>query len=179
MDGEETNTCQTADALNGNWYLLRTKPRQEAIAVKNLERQHFRVFLPLYRCNKHRKGRWMEIQEPMFPGYLFVHLDFARQNSTSIRSTRGVADFVRFGPEPRPVPQGIVDALMNTISEAAGDVAPLFNPGDPVAIISGGFAGLTAIFQAEKGSDRVILLLDLLGRCVQIALNRNDVVPAS
>lgn len=162
-----------------SWYLLRTKPRQETIAAEHLERQHFQVCLPLYRCSRRKKGSWTEVREPMFPGYLFVHLDLERQNCAPIRSTRGVSDFVRFGAEPKPVPNAIVETLLRSDTGAADSVEPLFKPGDPVAIVSGGFAGLKAIFQAEKGSDRVILLLDLLGRCVSIALHRDEVVPES
>lgn len=113
----------------------------------------------------------------MFPGYLFVRLDLAQQNSAPIRSTRGVSDFVRFGAEPKPVPDVIVETLLCSAANAGESAEPLFKPGDPVTIVSGGFAGLKAVFQAEKGTDRVILLLDLLGRCVRIALQRDDVVP--
>lgn len=163
---------------NNEWYLLRAKPRQEIVAVENLERQLFRVFLPLMSRNRHRRGKWIRIVEPMFPGYLFISLDFARQNSASIRSTRGVVDFVRFGAEPRPVPESIIHSLKTMPSAVPDETAPLFRRGDPVAIVAGSLSGMQAIFQAEKGADRVILLLDLLGRCVRITMNRSHVVPS-
>jgi transcriptional antiterminator RfaH len=180
MSDEGTNAPVTAAvSTTGRWFLLRTKPRQETLAVQNLERQKFRVFLPFYRRNRRRKGSWLESREPLFPGYLFVFLDFARQNTASIRSTRGVADFVRFGIEPRPVPDAVVNALLSTEATVCHKSAPLFKPGDQVAVVAGGFSGLQAIFQAEKGSDRVILLFELLGRAVQVALHRDDVVPVT
>jgi transcriptional antiterminator RfaH len=160
-----------------NWYLLRTKPRQETVAAENLHRQSFRAVLPLYRCNRRKSGRWVTIEEPMFPGYLFIRIDLARQNCTPIRSTKGVSGFVRFGLEPAPVPDAVVEAVMAKARDKAGEVSPPFKPGDAVNIVAGGFSGLQAIFQAEKGADRVILLLDLLGRNTAVVLPRNVVAP--
>jgi transcriptional antiterminator RfaH len=160
-----------------HWYLLRTKPRQEAVAKENLRRQNFRAFLPLYRCSRRKQGRWTEVAEPMFPGYLFIPLDLLLQNCDPIRSTRGVSGFVRFGLEPAPVPDAVVEELIAAEAVRNRQIPPLFKPGDAVAIVAGGFSGLKAIFQAEKGADRVILLLDLLGRSSRITLHRDAVVP--
>jgi transcriptional antiterminator RfaH len=162
-----------------NWYLLRTKPRQEAVAEEHLRQQKFRAFLPLYRCNRRKQGRWTEVAEPMFPGYLFIHIDLAQQNCAPIRSTKGVSGFVRFGLEPAPVPDAVVGELMAAETGKAGRLPPLFKPGDAVGIVAGGFSGLNAIFQAEKGADRVILLLDLLGRSSRVTLHRDAIVSRS
>ena len=94
-----------------HWYAVQTKPRQEQVAVTHLERQHFEIFLPRIRAARHRRGRWQSTIEPLFPGYLFVQLEFGAQNTAPIRSTRGVIGLVRFGGEPQPVPRTIMQAL--------------------------------------------------------------------
>ncbi|MGR8934980.1 MAG: transcription/translation regulatory transformer protein RfaH [Gammaproteobacteria bacterium] len=160
-----------------SWYLLRTKPRQETLAAENLLRQRFRVFLPFYRRNRRKSGRWAMLEEPLFPGYVFIHIDLAEQNSAPIRSTKGVSGFVRFGLEPATVPDTVVETLMARARDNGEEVPPLFKPGDAVNIVGGGFAGVQAIFQAEKGADRVILLLDLLGRTTRVTLQRDAIVP--
>ena len=38
-----------AEKKNLAWYLIYTKPRQEIVALENLERQGFNVYLPLYK----------------------------------------------------------------------------------------------------------------------------------
>ena len=57
------------------WYLLTTKPRQEYIAVENLERQGYQIFLPLLQSRKRRGTEMRAVIEPMFPRYLFIYLN--------------------------------------------------------------------------------------------------------
>ena len=70
------------------WYLIKTKPRQEQIAILNLERQHYYVYCPSALINQKNVV--------LFPGYLFIQLDSEMQNWSPIKSTKGVLNFVRF-----------------------------------------------------------------------------------
>ncbi|NEV64216.1 transcription termination/antitermination NusG family protein [Thiorhodococcus minor] len=42
------------------WYLIHTKPRQEALADANLQRQAFETYLPLYIRVAKRRGAWRD-----------------------------------------------------------------------------------------------------------------------
>lgn len=162
------------------WYLAHTKVRQELVAQANLERQGFEVYLPMIAAARRRAGRWLAAVEPLFPGYLFVSLDLGLDNISSIRSTRGVNSLVRFGPELRPVPDAVVDAL---ISAQDGDrqtpIAPaeLFRDGDPVCFAEGPLAGMQAIVRGRSGADRVAVLLSLLGREQEVVVSPDSIVP--
>ena len=47
-----------------NWYLIKTKSRQENVAIKNLENQQYSTYCPTVTINnKHIV---------LFPGYLFI-----------------------------------------------------------------------------------------------------------
>jgi transcriptional antiterminator RfaH len=48
-----------------------------------------------------------------------------------------------------------------------------------VTIVEGPFAGVNAIFQAESGKERVMLLLDLLGRSNRVQVQSHQIIPAS
>jgi transcriptional antiterminator RfaH len=135
--------------------------------------------MPLVRLPKRRRGRWCEVIEPLFPGYLFVRLDIQRQNTSPIRSTRGVIGLVRFGNEPRPVPEALVVELKAAHTDPDGAITQehLFKSGDRVEIVSGPFAGLKAIFLAESGEERAQLLLELLGRSNRVVLSRHQLTP--
>ena len=95
-----------------NWFAVVTKPRQEQIALENLQRQDFECFLPLAenpyqrRSKKHR-----QIIEPLFPRYLFLNAIAGQQNLAPVRSTRGVTTMVRFGTELAVVPDSIINAI--------------------------------------------------------------------
>lgn len=57
------------------WYLIHTKPRQEALALTNLSRQGFECYMPMLRLQKIRQRKTAMVAEPMFPRYLFIRLD--------------------------------------------------------------------------------------------------------
>jgi transcriptional antiterminator RfaH len=65
----------TTDRDTTAWYLIHTKPRQEHIALTNLERQGYTCYLPLLRVEKIRRRKAEVVSEPMFARYLFVRLD--------------------------------------------------------------------------------------------------------
>lgn len=163
------------------WYVIHTKARQERVASEHLGRQDYEVHMPLIRLPKRRRGRWREVVEPLFPGYLFVHLDLKRRNTSSIRSTRGVIGLVRFGNEPQPVPGLLVERLMAAQTDREGAISQkhLFEPGDRVEIVAGPLAGLQAVFLASSGEERAHLLLELLGRSNRVLVSRHQLVPAS
>ena len=114
-----------------DWYAIHTKARQEYVAMENLVRQSYEVFLPLIRQSRRRRGRWQAVTEPLFPGYLFSRLDLEADNIAPIRSTRGVAGLVRFGGLPCPVPADVVENLQSLQESEEGVIctATLFQPG--------------------------------------------------
>ena len=78
-----------------NWFTVYTKPRQERIALENLERQGFRCFLPMAVNPYQRRSARGQRIEPLFPRYLFLNAVADQQSLGPVRSTRGVATLVR------------------------------------------------------------------------------------
>lgn len=112
----------------------------------------------------------------MFPRYLFVRLRIGYDNIHPIRYTTGVHDLVRFTEEPSVVPDQIVESLRRTADCNTGlhrSKRPLFEAGDAVIIDEGPLAGLQAIFLAETGQERVIILLNMLGRENRVTIERD------
>lgn len=147
------------------WYVLQCKPREVFRAVEQLANQDYEAFAPSFRREAIRKGKREVVVEPLFPHYCFVRLSDIADNWAPIRSTRGVSKLLRFGDLPLAVPDAIVTALQ--AREAALDnphaqPKALFMPGQTVTITEGPLAGLSAVFDARDGDERVILLLKLL-----------------
>ncbi|MGH8550041.1 MAG: transcription/translation regulatory transformer protein RfaH [Methylococcales bacterium] len=156
------------------WYVVYTKPRQEAVAEENLERQSYDVYLPRIAQSRRHRGRWRRCIEPLFPRYLFVRLGIGCNHTSPIRYTTGVSNLVRFGDELGVVDDQIVESLRRRADGATGlhlPKDPVFTKGDRVVMDAGPFAGVEAIFQAETGSERVVILLNLLGRNNYISID--------
>ena len=162
-----------------SWYVVFSRPRQEKVAKANLDRQGFRAYLPMLKHPKRRRGRWVEVIEPLFPRYLFIELEFGEQDISPIRSTFGVVDFVRFGLWPATAPSGFVESLIaaeDPVFACHNMGSQPFKHGDRVTIVAGPFAGTTAIFEEPTGEGRVTLLLELLGRTNRVMVDQNEIV---
>ena len=140
-----------------NWYLVKTKPRQENVAIKNLENQEYSTYCPTVTINNK--------QVVLFPGYIFIHLDKKKENWSPIRSTKGVVNFVRFGLNFAQVPDSVIEFIKanQLINKEKLINLNKFKLGDKVQIIDGVFKNCVAIFKSSKSEERVILLMNLLG----------------
>jgi transcriptional antiterminator RfaH len=156
------------DVLSPDWFAVYTKPRQEHIALLNLEGQSFECYLPMaedpyQRRSARNKGR----HEAMFPRYLFLNADTERQSLASVRSTRGVVGLVRAGFDLIRIPASIIERLKARMDSATG-LIPIdsmdLNNGDKVRVFDGPFAALEGVFKEHRGRSRSLLLLEILGR---------------
>lgn len=147
------------------WYVCRTKPRQEHLAMRKLEEQGYEVFMPLLPEWKKKNGAWQKHQEVMFPRYGFVRCGRTGQGVGPIGNTPGVTGLVRFCT----VPATLNDTEIQAIRELADDQQELvrgmlpFRAGDAVVISSGPLKGMNGIV-SKAAEERVTVLLRLLGR---------------
>lgn len=160
-----------SDATGKQWYLIQCKPRQALRALENLERQHYQCLLPMHQVERLHKGKLQVINEPLFPGYLFIHLDKLEDNWLPIRSTRGVNHIVSFGGLPTP----IEDETIHEIIYRKSIIAPALRAGDQVLISDIGMRQIEAIFLEHSGEERVLLLLNLLQRKLSISIPINRI----
>jgi transcriptional antiterminator RfaH len=153
------------------WYVAETQPRAEAKALWHLERQGFTAYLPVYRKRRRHARRTDWVQAPLFPRYLFVKMDMARAAWRAIRSTVGVTRLVCQGDAPAPVPPDVVeDIRLREDDSGCVVVDPRFRKGESVRILAGALAEQIGLFECATDEDRVVLLLDLLGRRVKVKL---------
>lgn len=160
------------------WYAVQTKPRREAEAALNLRRQAFETYLPRIRLSKRRRGKWTEIIEPLFPRYLFIHVNLGNTDISPVRSTFGVAQMVRFGDRLQPVPNEVIHYLISKEDPDTGchvQKQKTLLAGDLVQILEGPFQGLTAIYHQTSGEARAIVLLNCLGGQSRVTLSRNAI----
>jgi len=152
------------------WYLIKTKPKQEKIAIANLQNQNYHVYCPSAKINSK--------VVVLFPGYLFIYLDATTENFSPIRSTKGVSNFVRFGMTYAQIPERIIEfikASEKSTSEKINNFSKL-TPGDNVLITEGVFKNYNAIFESLKSDERVILLMNILGQQQTINIERKSLI---
>lgn len=157
------------------WYLIHSKPRQEARALENLQRQGYEAWLPMLTVEKIRRGRIANVTEPMFSRYLFIRLDTVTSNWAPIRSTLGVSRLVTFGSVPASVPDDLIEALRTAPMQSP---QRLLATGEEVLFVDGPLQGLRGIFQQHDGEARALVLIELLSQPQSIAVSLHDLRPA-
>lgn len=163
------------------WLLVFTKPAGEPAAKTNLERQGYEVYFPRLLQPVIFRGRWVERVVPLFPRYVFIHVNTDLQSLATVRSTIGVNSVVRFGLDAAVVPDAVVDSLAGCVDPISGlhrlsHSEPLAC-GSLVSIMAGTFKGLSGIFERKEGSERVVVLLKLLGQNTPVRVPSRYVVP--
>ena len=99
-----------------------------------------------------------------------------------MRSTRGVVGLVRFGGQPAAVPDTVMDALLRREDAASGfhqHDLPQFSSGESIKLVDGPLAGLEGVFTQQHGENRVIVLLELLGKANRITISRDWIARAA
>ncbi len=159
------------------WYLIYTKPKQEEVALLNLEQQNYTAYLPKVMGLKRKQGRSIKTVLPMFPRYLFIQLDDQTDNWGPIRSTIGVANMVRFGMDAARVPNELIDEIR--AREDSDGVVALpdkdFEKGQTVRITTGPFEGYEAVFSDRQAKNRVLVLLKIAENFVNVKLDQHEI----
>ncbi len=161
-----------------DWYLVRSKPRQEGIAAMSLQRWDVETFCPQLKQTKLIRGKKGTVITPLFPGYLFSKFDPQREYR-KVMYAHGVANIVMFGTIPAKVDKEIVETIRARTHEGFVQLSrPSFISGQTVQIQEGPLKGLLAVFERElTGTQRVALLLKNVSYNARVVIERELVFP--
>jgi len=155
------------------WYAVYTQPRLELWARTNLWERGLEVYLPQYRKRVRHARQIREVVAPYFPRYLFVQADPEIGDRRRIDSAKGVIGMVRFGDRTPPVPEAVMRELRGRAGEDGlirTESGPAFKAGDKVRLIGGALADQVGVFETSTDAQRVIVLLELLGRQTRVRI---------
>lgn len=159
------------------WYLLYCKRGEQVRAKQHLENQGVECFYPTVEVEKILRSKRQKVEEPLFPCYVFARFDYEQGPSfTSIRSTRGVVDFVRFGAQPKEIEGDLILELkqLEQCKVEGVNSESMPQPGDQIRVKSGQFAGIDAIFQEQDGEKRSIMLVQMITKRVPVSIDNRD-----
>lgn len=160
------------------WYAVKVRTRSELAVVTQLETKGFTAFSPFSRVWKRYSDRRKQVEQPLFPGYVFCQLDVAHR--LPVLTTPGVAHIVGFGLIPEPVPTAEIHSLQKFMA-AAPDPQPFpyLQAGQRVRISVGPYAGVEGQLIQTKGASgsRLVVSINLLQRSLSAEVDPQLVVP--
>lgn len=167
------------DNAKGDWALIQFKPNSDAVAVRNLTRQGFEVFLPKLEVTSRTSSRFVKSLKPLFPGYLFARINLNAGGWRAINSTYGVSRIVSTAGKPTPVPESLIVELQERCDpEGKVQADADFEVGDEVFVQHGPFAEWVGKIITLSPDQRVWVLLDILGRKTKVAVQAQDLTRA-
>jgi transcriptional antiterminator RfaH len=172
----------TTLALEGDerWFLVHTLPHNERRARLHLGAQGFRTHFPTIQKTIRHARQLRTVRAPLFPRYIFLILDLGRDRWLSVQGTIGVSSLYTCMNRPVPVPEGVVEALIENTDEANMTLFSCgLTTGQSVRILSGPFVDLVGTLERLDAAGRVRVLLDMMGTAVPVALRRTAICPAA
>lgn len=161
------------------WYAVYTKMQLEVWAQNNLKERGFEVYLPRYLKQRRHARRTEIVPRPLFPRYLFVRADIGAGHRPRVNTAPGVAQMVSFGERPAVVADEIIDEI-KAREDDDGYIrlgrGQKFAKGEPVKISDGALSNHIGFFECHTDNDRVIILLDLLGRQTRVKVPLDSLV---
>jgi len=162
-----------------HWYAVQTCSRHEKRVNARLTEQGIDSFLPLYETRNRWKDRSVDVQLPLFPGYIFLHLNLA--NRLSVLQTSGVVRFVGFGTTATPLPtEEILSLRQGLANSLRPEPHPYLKLGQRALVKSGPLKGIEGVLLRKKNKERFIISLDLIMRSIAVevdALNLESIAP--
>ena len=162
---EAENGGITATSVTQAWYAVYTRARHEKTVDRLFQDKDVESFLPLHDVLSRWKDRRAWVQKPLFPGYLFVHV--VGGGLGDVWRTRGVVHVVGDGESAVAVPDEQVEAIRQMIeSPVKVDPWPYMRKGTLVRVKTGPLTGMEGYIVRRKGTCRLVVSVDLLGRSV-------------
>ena len=151
--------------MSKEWFILQFKSNSHHLAAKNLNRQGFETFLPLYDTTSRKLSRFISTSKPLFPGYMFIRFNRAETKWHKINNTYGVSRLITFNSILKSIPTIFVDHLMKRY-DLSGKLLPIqkLKKGDQITVLKGPFANFIATVEKYEADQRIWILMDLMGR---------------
>lgn len=163
-----------ASYLEKHWYVLYTCANHEKHVAAEIKVRDVEHFHPVYSSVRRWKDRRVNLELPLFPGYVFVRL--ALRDRLRVLQIPGVVRFVSFNGQPAALPDDEMDTLRFGLSQSLhAEPHPFLTVGRRMRITGGPFAGLEGILKRKKSGLRVVVSLDLIQRSVAVDVDAADV----
>jgi transcription antitermination factor NusG len=161
---------------HSRWYAVYTSANHEKRVAEQMAQRSVDHFLPLYASLRRWKDRRVQLDLPLFPGYVFVRL--ALRDRLQVLKIPSVVCLVSFGGQPAPVPDEAVERLREGLTgNLRIEPHPYLCTGRRVRILRGALAGANGILLRKKGRFRVVMSIELIARSVSVEVDLADIAP--
>jgi transcription antitermination factor NusG len=157
------------------WYAIQTRARNEKKVVSQLQTKGIEAFLPLLNEVHRWSDRQQVVQEPLFPGYVFVHIDQSPKFRLPVLSTLGVYGFVGVRGAGLPIPdKQILDIQTVVTNPLAFRPHPFLRVGQRVRVRGGCLDGVEGTLVSINSDHKLVVSIELVRRSLAVHISGFD-----
>jgi transcription antitermination factor NusG len=166
--GDSAAILTRGNQPHASWHVLHTMSRQEKSLSRDLQAMNVAHYLPLVRQVHYYGKRKAVVEEPLFPGYVFL-LGSLDEAYVADRTKR-VANIIKVTDQDR-IEWELKNLQLALGRNATLNAFPHLHKGLRVHIRSGPFQGIEGLIEDRTRNDRVLLQVDVLGRAVGLEVD--------
>jgi transcriptional antiterminator NusG len=174
--------------LEPKWYALHVLSGQEKKVKESIEKRLKteemvdlvkEVIIPVERVQEVKRGKKIETERKLYPGYVFIHVILHDQEKKLvdrswyfIRETNGVIGFAD-GEHPIPMKQKEVDAMLGQMRDREDRVLPkaAYLQGDKVKVGDGPFLNQEGVIESvDEERGKLSVSISMFGRATKVEL---------
>lgn len=161
------------------WFAIQTRARHEKKVDTQLREKGVEAFLPLSNEVHQWSDRRRVVHQPLFPGYVFVHIAGTPDFRRSVLSTSGVCWFVGNRGTGLPIPDKQIQDVQAVLSSQVPFTSfPFIRIGQRVRIRGGCLDGIEGILISRDADRTVVVSVELVRRSLAVRINGYDIEEA-
>ena len=147
------------------WYVIQVKTGEESGIARKLKNQAIRAEVPIENRPIRSGGAWTKKEYILFPGYVFLDMDFTARNYYRVKEVPGVIRFL--GDSKAPSTLSYLEAEWIRILSGSGE------PLEPTLVRedrSGGITVISGVLKWDKRSRKATFEITICGEARQVQL---------
>lgn len=162
------------DLLAGPWWVVHTKSRCEKALAADLARSGIGCFLPLTAQRRRHGRRLVEVEWPLFPGYLFLAGDEEARYAT-LMTHRAAGVLPVFDQEQLKAELRQIHRVI--LSRQPVDLYPALRKGRRCRVTAGPLAQLEGVVLRRRNSCRIYVGVEVLGQSAELEIDPSLLEP--
>ncbi|HKT10602.1 MAG TPA: UpxY family transcription antiterminator [Terriglobia bacterium] len=165
-------------AASRAWFAVHTRSKCEKKVATQLGERQVNCFLPTVKEVHHWSDRRKILDQPLFPGYVFVRIPAEDKARVTVLRTNGVAGFVGIQGQGTPIPDAEIENIQVLLSSKVPfEPYPFLRVGQKVRIRGGYLDGVEGILAAKNSDRSVVISVDLIQRSLAVRVSGFDLEP--
>jgi len=167
-DGPVATEVETDSSVA--WFALIVHQYKRELCEQVLASRGYEYFSPSFLTVKIWSDRCMNVDVPLFPGYIFCR--FNPEKRLALLQIPGVLGIVSSGKQFLEVDAAEIEAIRIAIaSKLPVEPCRSLMPGEKVKVVQGPLRGVTGVLVRTKGESRLLLSVAMLNRHVSVEVD--------